>query len=78
MFADSYYGTEVKRQAGRAESYAKSEAARRIPIRNQVLIPIITEQANFITLRSDRRAAEKYVAVFHHFQADSSGHTGMM
>ena len=29
MFADSsYYGTEVKRQAGRAESYAKSEAAK--------------------------------------------------
>lgn len=29
MFADnSYYGTEVKRQASRAESYAKSEAAK--------------------------------------------------
>jgi len=42
---------------------------RRIPIRNQVLIPIITEQANFITLRSDRRAAEKYAAVFIHFES---------
>ena len=69
MFADSsYYGTEVKRQAGRAESYAK-RPQRRIPIRNQVLIPIITEQANFITLRSDRRAAEKYAAVFIHFES---------
>ena len=63
MFADSsYYGTEVSLMQ-------RVRPQRRIPIRNQVLIPIITEQANFITLRSDRRAAEKYAAVFIHFES---------
>ena len=60
MFADnSYYGTEVKRQAGRAESYAKSEALSLIHIlflRCKISVPFMTESFS-------KPAERKHIAV---------------
>lgn len=69
MFADnSYYGTEVKLTGRPCRVFMQREW----PAKAEYLSEIRSytynyRTANFITLRSDRRAAEKYVAVFHTF-----------